>query len=153
MQLCKGRKQSHLSKVGQEFHAGGITGHFQIAQECALHSLGESESRSVLSDSLQPLGICNPYSPWNSPGQNIGEGTLSLLQGIFPTQESNRGLLLCRWILYQLSCERSPLRIHQGSAELQKCRAVSVPALPLGIKLWASDVHKAVKFELLASHS
>ena len=55
MQLCKGRKQSHLSKVGQEFHAGGITGHFQIAQECALHSLGESESRSVLSDSLQPL--------------------------------------------------------------------------------------------------
>ena len=30
---------------------------------------------------------------------------LSLLQGIFPTQESNRGLLHCRQILYQLSYE------------------------------------------------
>ena len=30
------------------------------------------------------------YSPWNSPGQNTGVGSLSLLQGIFPTQESNQ---------------------------------------------------------------
>ena len=29
------------------------------------------------------------HSPWNSPGQNTGVGSLSLLQGIFPTQESN----------------------------------------------------------------
>ena len=36
-------------------------------------------------------------------GQNTGVGSLSLLQGIFPTQESNWGLLHCRWILYQLS--------------------------------------------------
>ena len=43
----------------------------------------ESESRSVVSDSLQPHG---PYSLWNSPGQNTGVGSLSLLQGIFPTQ-------------------------------------------------------------------
>ena len=34
--------------------------------------------------------------------QNIGVGCLSLLQGIFPTQESNQGLLHCRRILYQL---------------------------------------------------
>ena len=27
-----------------------------------------------------------PYSPWNSPGQNTRVGSLSLLQGIFPTQ-------------------------------------------------------------------
>ena len=32
------------------------------------------------------------YSPWNSPGQNTEEGSLSLLQGIFPTQGSNPGL-------------------------------------------------------------
>ena len=32
-----------------------------------------------------------------------GVGSLSLLQGIFPTQESNWGLLHCRQILYQLS--------------------------------------------------
>ena len=35
-------------------------------------------------------------------------GSLSLLQQIFPTQESNRGLLHCRWILYQLSYQGSP---------------------------------------------
>ena len=63
-----------------------------------------SESNAVVSDSLQPHGL---YSPWNSPGQNTGVGSLSLLQGFFPTQGSNLGLLHCRWILYQLS--------HQGS--------------------------------------
>ena len=36
-------------------------------------------------DSLQPHEL---YSPWNSPGQNTGVGSLSLLQGIFPTQET-----------------------------------------------------------------
>ena len=36
-------------------------------------------------------------------------GTLSLLQGIFLTQESTQGLLHCRQILYQLSYQRSPL--------------------------------------------
>ena len=35
------------------------------------------------------------YSPWDSPGQNTGVGSLSLLQEIFPTQESNQGLLHC----------------------------------------------------------
>ena len=49
------------------------------------------------------------YSPWNSPGQNTGVGSLSLLQWIFPTQGSNPGLPLCRWILYQLSHQGSPL--------------------------------------------
>ena len=42
-------------------------------------------------------------SPCNSPSQNTGVGSLSLLQGIFPTQESNPGLLHCRQLLYQLS--------------------------------------------------
>ena len=64
-----------------------------------------SESRSVLSDSLQPHGL---YSPWNSPGQNTRVGSLSLLQGILLTQGSNPGLWHCRRILYQLSYKRSP---------------------------------------------
>ena len=44
------------------------------------------------------------------PGKskNTGVGSLSLLQGIFPTQESNWGLLHCRQILYQLSYQGSP---------------------------------------------
>ena len=49
-------------------------------------------------------------SPWNSPGQNTGVGSRSLLQAIFPTQGSNSGLPHCRWILYQLSHQRSPTR-------------------------------------------
>ena len=38
---------------------------------------------------LRPQGL---YSTWNSPGQNAGVGSLSLLQGIFPTQGSNPAL-------------------------------------------------------------
>ena len=63
----------------------------------------ESESRSVVSNSLQPHGL---YSPRNSPGQNSGVGSLSVLQGIFPTQGLKPGLLYFRQILYHLS--------HQG---------------------------------------
>ena len=44
---------------------------------------------TLLSDSLRPHGL---YSPWNFPGQNTGMSSLSLLQGIFPTQGSNPGI-------------------------------------------------------------
>ena len=66
-----------------------------------------SDRGSVVSDALRPHRL---YSPWNSPGQNTGVGSLSLLQGIFPTQGSNRGLLPCSWILYQQSSQGSPRR-------------------------------------------
>ena len=65
----------------------------------------ESESRSVMSDSLWPHGL---YSLWNSPGQNTGVGSLSLLQRIFQIQGSSPGLPHCRWILYQLSHKGTP---------------------------------------------
>ena len=58
-----------------------------------------------MSNSLGSHGL---YSPWNSPGQNTGVGSISLSQGIFQTQGSNPGLLHCRWILYQLSHKGSP---------------------------------------------
>ena len=45
--------------------------------------------------------------PWDSPGKNTGVGSLSLLQGIFPTQGSNLGLPHCGQILYRLSHEGS----------------------------------------------
>ena len=47
-------------------------------------------------------------SPWNSPGQKTGVDSLSLLQGIFPTQGLNSGLLHYRQILYQLNHKGSP---------------------------------------------
>ena len=43
-----------------------------------------------------------PAEPLRKP-KNTRVGSLSLLQQIFTTQESNRGLLHCRWTLYQLS--------------------------------------------------
>ena len=62
------------------------------------------------------LTLCNPMdcSPpgssvhGDSPGKNNGVGCHVLLQGIFPTQVLNPGLLHCRWILYQLSYLGSP---------------------------------------------
>ena len=52
------------------------------------------------------LTVCD--SPWNSPGQNIGVASLSLLQSISLTQGLNPGLPHCRRILYQLSHQGSP---------------------------------------------
>ena len=57
-----------------------------ISLLCLLTRESESESGSVVSDSLRPGGL---YSPWNSSGHNTGVGSLSLLQGFFPTQGSN----------------------------------------------------------------
>ena len=48
---------------------------------------------------LRPHG---PDNPWNTPGQNTGVGSLSLLQGIFPTQGQYPGLPYRRHILYHL---------------------------------------------------
>ena len=62
------------------------------------------------------LNLCDPmncnlpdFCSWNSPGRNTLVDFHSLLQGIFPTQGLNLGLLHCRQILYSLS--------HQGSPE------------------------------------
>ena len=63
-----------------------------------------------MSDSLR---LHELYGPWNSPGQNTGVGSLSLLQGIFPTQGWKPGLPHCRQILYQLS--------HKGSQYVFQC--------------------------------
>ena len=56
--------------------------------------------------------------------KNPGVGSLSLLQGIFPTRKSNWGLLHCRWILYQLSYQGSPIKannsIKKQAAELNR---------------------------------
>ena len=79
-----------------------------------------SESRSVMSDSLWPH-----YSPWNSPGQNTGVGSVSLLQGIFPTQGSNPGLLSYRHILHQLSHQGSPAAA--AAKSLQSCPTLCNP--------------------------
>ena len=83
----------------------GVRVKLQAIPEEPKVKVSESQSRSVVSESLWPHRL---YSPWNSPGQNIGVGNLSLLQGIIPTQGSNPDLLHCGRILYQLSHKGSP---------------------------------------------
>ena len=72
----------------------------------------ENESCSVLSNSWLAYGL---YIPWNSPGQNPGVVSLSLLHGIFQTQRLNPGLPNCSWILHQLS--------HKGSQRILEWEA------------------------------
>ena len=55
---------------------------------------------------LRPHGLS---SPWDSPGQNTGVGSLSFLQGICPNQGLSPGPPHCRRILYQLSHQGSPI--------------------------------------------
>ena len=63
----------------------------------------EPRSPALQADSL-------PAEPPRKP-KNTGVGSLPLLQGIFPTQKWNRGLLHGRRILYQLSSEGSPFHV------------------------------------------
>ena len=89
------------------------------------------QGHSVVSDILRPHGL---FSPWDSPGQNPGVGSLSLLQGLFPTQGSNPGLLHCRRILYQLSHRRSP------------CKPKHFKIRPTCIKCWQDKLGHQISF-------
>ena len=97
-----------VTKQQQLMYWLGHRSNLNVHQE---ESESERESCSVVSNSLWPHGLC---SPWNSPGHDTGVGSLSLLQGIFPTQGSNPGLLQCKQILYQLSHKGSPINRGMG---------------------------------------
>ena len=64
-----------------------------------------SRGSSQVRDQTRPPALQVDSLPTELPGnlKNTGVGSLSLLQGIFPTQESNRDLLHCKWIFYQLN--------------------------------------------------
>ena len=75
------------------------------------HHLSPLSFTSVLqSEKLKSLSRVQLFAtPWTTQSMEFSRpeywrvGSLSLLQGIFPTQGSNPGLLHCRQILYQLS--------------------------------------------------
>ena len=94
--------------------------------------LVKSENESC---SFQPHGL---YSPWYSPGQNIGVGSSSLLQGIFLTQGlnpgMNPGLLHCRQILYISASTISDILFY-FSNELEGSLKETFPVLP-GVVRW-----------------
>ena len=154
-----------------------------VAQLCkcikptGLHTLHGRKVWSVVSDSLGPHGL---YSPWNSPGQNTGVGSFSLLQGIFPTQGSNPDLPHCRQIFYQLSHKGSP-RILEWVAypfssrysqprdqtgiscisgrfftiwAIREALNIAIDFLEIDICLWGSSgVHIPLQFQLLVHFS
>ena len=76
--------------------------------------MGAVLSPSVVSNSLWPMDCSPPGSSvhGDSPGKNTGVGCHALLQGIFPTQKSNPGLPHCRWILYSLSHQGTPIILY-----------------------------------------
>ena len=67
-------------------------------------------SHSVVFNSVRPYGLqpARLLCPLDSPGKSTGVGCRALLQGVFPTQGSNRGLLHCRQILYYWATRASP---------------------------------------------
>ena len=79
----------------------------------------KGDSFTMCSVAQSCLTLCDPmdYSPpdstvhGDSPGKNTGMGCHAFLQGIFPTQGSNLGLPHCRWILYCLSHQGSPILV------------------------------------------
>ena len=87
------------------------------------HRLLVDMGKVKLSVNQSCLTLCDPMDcrpprllcPWKSPGKNTGVGSHSLLQGIFPTQGSNLGLLHCRQILYCLTHQGSPVDMGVGS--------------------------------------
>ena len=100
------------------------------------------ESHSVVSNSLQPHGL---YSPWNSPGQNTGAGTVSFLQGIFLIQGLNPGLPHCGRIVYQLS--------HKGSSGILEwvaypfSRVSSHPRNRTGVLLHCTQILNQLSYQ------
>ena len=71
------------------------------------------------------------YSPWNSPGQDTAVGSLSLLQGIFPTQGSNASLPCCRQILDSWATRKAQSGVGSLSQETnQGLLALQADSLP-----------------------
>ena len=87
----------------------------------------QSASHSVMNDSLQSHGLqpIRLLCPWDFPSKDTGVGCHFLLQGIFPTQGSNPGLLHCRQILYWLSYKGSPCCSLCGHKELDTTKWLS----------------------------
>ena len=86
------------------------------------------------------LTLCNPLDSslpgssvrGDSPGKNTGVGCHVLLQGIFPTQVPNPGLLHCKWILYHLSHQGSSLQEYWSEQPIPSPGDLPDPGIELG---------------------
>ena len=100
MPRCPQRGPRREGETQMALDLGVIWASFR--REAASRRLSSVEPRSP---ALQVDSL--PAKPQRKP-KNTGVGSLSLLQWIFPTQESNLSLLHFKRILYQLSYQRSP---------------------------------------------
>ena len=93
-----------------------------------IRNVDESESGSVVSESLWPCGLqsASLLHPSNFPGQNTEVGSCSLLQGMFSTQVSNPDLLHGRQILYHLSHQGNPRTNTQRQALFEVCELLEL---------------------------
>ena len=100
LNMPSGIGQNHVFLSSKPRQDGSQDANLPFSQ----HAGFPSESCSVMSDSLQPHWL---YSPWNSPDQNTGIGSLSLLQEIFPEiKPRSKVIILCpnNWSLNLLAC-------------------------------------------------
>ena len=88
---------------------------FNMLSRLVIAFLPRSKWKWKLLSHVQLFATPWTIQSWNSPGQNTGVDSLSLLQGIFLTQGSNPALLHCRRILYQLTHKRSSRTKEQAS--------------------------------------
>ena len=106
---------------------------------------GPTVKRSEVKVTQSCPALCESDSPWNSPGQNTGGGSLSLLQGIFPTQGSNPGPPHCRQILYQPSYQAAPTKLWQsmfwGGVQFLKALVSLAWILPWKERNWKQESH------------
>ena len=120
-------------------------------------------SEVKVSQSGPTLLLCGLYSPWDSPGQNTGVDSHSLLQGIFPTQESNPGLpqVSHRQILYHLNHQGNPRILEwvaypfsSGSSQPRNQTRISCIAgesLPIELSVQFSSVYSLSRVQLFAT--
>ena len=113
-----------------------------------IQKLKKSVSHSVVSNSSPPHGLQHTrhLCPRNSPGKNTVLNCHFLLQGIFPTQGSNPGLLHCRQILHCLS--------HQGSHRISYSKTFLTTTLwnfPTGKSMSLGSFHSPSLIQLSLS--
>ena len=117
------------------------------AWHAAIHGVAKSQTRlsdwTELEMCVLVIQLCLTLSdptgllcPWNSPGKNTGGGSHSLLQGIFPTQKSNLGVLHYRWILYHWTTWEAPLLYNIGGVIAQSLSHVRLFATPVFLFLY-----------------
>ena len=108
--------------------------------DCSQGPLTRSISCLLMSNSLCPHGLypARLLCPWDFPGKNTGVCCHVLLQGIFPTQELNLGLLHCRQTLYRRSHQGSPFdkKVENYNLEKPRGRSSIQLQLPQPAPLW-----------------